>query len=1134
MATEIESLEVQIESQATEAASGIDKLTASLSKLKSAVTGTTNSVNKSKSATDNVTASNKKAATSYVNLYAKIKLISGAFKGVVNFLSQCVYSSMEYTETVNMYAVSLGEYAEEAKKTAEELSAATGIDPAQFLEYEGIFNTIIEGFGVASDKAYLMSQNLTQIGYDLASMYNISFEAAMQKVQSGISGELEPLRRLGYDLSVARLEQERLNLGIEKSVADMTQAEKAQLRYYAIMTQVTVVQGDMARTLNSPANQLRVFKAQLQLCARAIGNIFIPALNAVLPFAIAVAKAIRYAAEQLAAFFGYELPEVDWSASTSSVSSGLSDIADSADDATSAVKELKNATLGIDELNVISDNSSSGSGGSGSGASVSGGDLGIDLPTYNFLEELTALNSDAIADEIKTHLGIITAVIGGFMIFLGTVLLLAGNIPVGVGLLVSGVLAELSVTALSLNSTEMSNELKDKIGKVIEIVGLIAICVGFILAFTGHIPVGIALIAAGALVLSGGMALRSEALADDVQGAMEHVEDIIAGFVLVIGVALIASGVAMHVGIVLVGIAAADMIKNADVQENWDALSEQTQDALENVAAIVNSFMLMIGVLLAFSGANIAVGITLIAVAIAAEYKALSLDWNTMTEETADSIAAIMLVILAAMLVIGCILAFSGGKIVLGIALMAVGAAGLVAVTCLMWNKLSDEMKTKLNILMAVISAFLLVIGFVLALSGAKIALGIALIAAGAVGLALVIGLNWDTIKNKITEVLDNIKENAGTYAKLALGIILCLSGVGLPIGIALIKQGVEEIQSGETISWDEMKNKITEVLDNIKENAKTAGKLALGVILCCTGVGIPLGLSLIKEAVGEWKTEQTMDAAKLANKVQESFDKVKEKWNTFKNWIKGTPTGELKVDVKNDSTSWWSNVKNWWNNNTRNKTLVATVSTKIKSRTTGAVEYATGGVITPHFAQQIPAYASGTNDIHGSLFVAGEAGAELVGHIGGRSEVLNRFQLASVMHSSIVSGMSLYTAYWKAMSKDVVNCANGVINAITVSGAELNKSFEVNTPKSYEVNGSVTSGVYDISRKTYDSTYDDSYDGMKQFYTEYVEPTLKQMASDTKRQADKEEKTVLQVSGKTLAETIARQQKANGYVFTR
>ena len=168
-----------------------------------------------------------------------------------------------------------------------------GIDPSEWMRNQGVFNTLLTGFGVAADKSALMSKNLTQLGYDLSSFFNISFAESMQKLQSGISGELEPLRRLGYDLSQAKLEAIALSLGIDRSVSSMTQAEKAQLRYYAILTQVTTAQGDMARTLSAPANQLRILQAEATQAARALGNIFIPALNAVLPYAIAFLKVIR-------------------------------------------------------------------------------------------------------------------------------------------------------------------------------------------------------------------------------------------------------------------------------------------------------------------------------------------------------------------------------------------------------------------------------------------------------------------------------------------------------------------------------------------------------------------------------------------------------------------------------------------------------------------------------------------------------------------------------------------------------------------------------------------------------------------------------------------------------------------------
>ena len=317
------------------------------------------------------------------------------YRAAVKFLGNVINKASEYQEDLNLFTVSMGEYAEEAYNYAQKVSEVVGIDPAEWMRNQGVFNTIITGFGVAGDKAAYMSQNLTQLGYDLASFYNIDFESAMQKVQSGIAGELEPLRRLGYDLSVARLEQERLNLGIEKSVSSMTQAEKSQLRYYAMMTQVTQVQGDMARTLEQPANMLRVLRAQIEQCARAIGNLFIPILTKVLPIAIAVADGLRQIISAIAGLFGVTLNTPDWNASIGNATSGTEDIADNMGSAVESAKELKRYLAPFDELNVLPDQST-GSGGSGSGAGLGtgSGDLGIELPGYDFLKNAVTTQID--------------------------------------------------------------------------------------------------------------------------------------------------------------------------------------------------------------------------------------------------------------------------------------------------------------------------------------------------------------------------------------------------------------------------------------------------------------------------------------------------------------------------------------------------------------------------------------------------------------------------------------------------------------------------------------------------------------------------------------------------------------------
>lgn len=324
-------------------------------------------------------------------------------------ISKAITESNAYQEDLNLFTASMGQYAKEAQEYAENVGEIMGIDPAKWMRNQGVFNTLLSGFGSVADRSYLMSKNLTQLGYDISSFFNISVEDAMQKLQSGVSGELEPLRRLGYDLSQAKLEQTALTLGIEKSVSAMTQAEKAELRYYAIMTQVTTAQGDMARSLDAPANQLRIFQAQLTQASRAIGNIFIPILQKILPIAIAVLRIVRELADAIAKLFHFKLTEIDYSG-VGNLASGAEDAAAGFDDATSAAKELKKSVMGFDELNILNGNTASGAGSAG----VSGGSgFDFELPEYGFLNDVSK-QADEVTQKLKNALPWILAIGSGF------------------------------------------------------------------------------------------------------------------------------------------------------------------------------------------------------------------------------------------------------------------------------------------------------------------------------------------------------------------------------------------------------------------------------------------------------------------------------------------------------------------------------------------------------------------------------------------------------------------------------------------------------------------------------------------------------------------------------------------------
>ena len=336
----------------------------------------------------------------------------------------------QYIEDMNLFNASMGQYADEAEAYAQKVSSALGIDAGEWSKYQGVFQNLATSFGITGDRAAVMSQNLTQLAYDLSSFHNMSVDDAALKLQSGLAGEIEPMRRIGVDLSNAAMQVEATSLGITKLVSDMTQAEKAALRYRLALKGTTIAQGDMARTLASPANQLRVLQAQLKMAARAIGNLFIPALNMILPVVIGVVKAITLLAQTIAAFFGIDATfEVDYgsldgataTSGIDGVTDAFDDSGDAADKAKKKVQEYKNTVMGFDELNKLNDvpEADSGSSGSGGVGGVDGSSVLADIPldTYDFLANLTddiTRRTDAIAAKVQELLPHIAAVAAGF------------------------------------------------------------------------------------------------------------------------------------------------------------------------------------------------------------------------------------------------------------------------------------------------------------------------------------------------------------------------------------------------------------------------------------------------------------------------------------------------------------------------------------------------------------------------------------------------------------------------------------------------------------------------------------------------------------------------------------------------
>ena len=926
--------------QMTDLAAAMKPFADEMQKVSNGFSAFPSKIQKLITSTEKYNASARKATSTTGKFTSGLKALNVAavaitFRKIGHFIAQAVTESNKYQEDLNLFTVALGQYAAEAQNYAEKVSDVLGIDPAQWLRNQGVFNTLLTGFGDTAERAQLMSQNLTQLGYDISSFFNISIEDAMQKLQSGISGELEPLRRLGYDLSQARLEQTALNLGVKESVANMTQAEKAELRYYAIMTQVTTAQGDMARTLEAPANQLRILQAQLTQAARAIGNIFIPALNAILPYAIAVVQVIREIANALANLAGFKLTDVDYSG-VNSAAVGAGSLADNLDDAAGAAKKLKQYTAGFDELNVFAPNTGSGSGAGAGGA----GGFDFDLPTYDFLGDAVQTRIGEIKKMIEDTLAEITTIVSGFMLAVGAILVVTGvNIPLGVGLMAAGAVG-LAAT-VGLNWTAMSSELASTLALITGVVGGFLLALGAIMAFSGaNLPLGIALMALG-------------------------------------GASLVTAAVI-----------------------NWHNSDQHLTDALTTLTGVLAGASLAVGAMLAFTGVAIGLGIALMAVGAVTLVSAAALNWNSIPDALASPLSRVGLLVSGATLALGAILAFSG-CMPLGIALMAVGATSLVSVMALNWNGLSDEIQNVIAVITTVVSVAFLAIGAALAFSGANIPLGLALLAAGAVTMGTAIMPNWNDLSDNVQQKISMITTVVGG-ALLAVGAILALSGVALPIGLGLMAAGALSLGAIATLNWDFVVNSIKKVVSVIT-GILSGALIVLGVLLCLSGAGVGLGLAVLAAGLSLSYAAWTLDDNPITRFVRQ-----------MANSIIGLVNGV--IDAINDMFH-----IQFDGLTVMGITLIPAFDIRL--------------VNIPH----IPFFEDGGFPNEGQLFIAREAGAEMVGAMGRRTAVANNDQIVE----GISAGVSIANDGVIAAIYALLNVVEEKDMSVVIGDNEIGHSYD-------------------------------------------------------------------------------------------
>ena len=414
-----ERLEIVVESEASQASAEMEKLIEQFDRLGSKLDALTTTLQGSSSSISrnvkNIGKTVKSESQNIIKSLTKISATIYALKRTFQRLGEWIKSAMDYQETVHLFSTVFTKLGRSAGEDFYEgffdrinefqsKFVRLGIDPEALMNYQAVFAQMADSMGVLPETAYAISESFTALGADLSALFNLPIEDAMLKLQAGLSGQIRPLRQLGIDISKTTLMEEARRRGITKSIEVMTASEKVQLRYLAIMRQTMVAHGDMAKTIMSPANSLRVLKQQFKMAGRAIGSIFLPIVQKLLPYLTAVAIVIQRIASFIAGLFGYELPKLqeafvfdygddgiigDWDEEQNNIGK-----------TGKKLKKLKSILMGFDEINILQDQSDPSSGSAGAGTGGMGAGASFDLS-----DEILKMNEEyqKMIDEILAN-----------------------------------------------------------------------------------------------------------------------------------------------------------------------------------------------------------------------------------------------------------------------------------------------------------------------------------------------------------------------------------------------------------------------------------------------------------------------------------------------------------------------------------------------------------------------------------------------------------------------------------------------------------------------------------------------------------------------------------------------------------
>ena len=865
--------------------------------------------------TNNLSKSNDKASTSYVNLAAKISVAIVAMKRIGAAVANMIYDATEWEGITQRFGRAFGSEAEEAYSWIKRLNSELSINTQQFMQYSSIFGTMLKGFGVVEKDAAKMAMGYTELVYDIWAGYNdiyTSFEDAAVAVRSAIAGEVEPIRKAGFTIVDSQLKVTAANYGIAYSSQSASEELKSYLRYLTLVGQADAqgLIGTYAREMTTAEGLMRTLRQQIISLGQAFGSVFLPILAKVLPYVQAFISLLTDAIVAVATLFGVTIQPVTFSSGLSAGASAAEDLSDSIGDAGKKAKELKNALLGIDELNIISPpEDTSGNGASGIGGAGGGGLLDVDKLWDESVFDSVNQQVAELKEKLKEIVPIVAGIGAGFAAwkiakgvadFVKYITSFKGFGAGWAGLGALGLLSDLNeFIGYFQDFLENGATFQNVVGMISEFTGAIGDC----LIILGNLKIG------GALKVVQGIGEIAVAIKDISESGVnwDNANTAIRGLTnIAIGIGVFTGNLKVAAwGLAIQGFTSII----TEIGANWDAIKQGDWSGVDKVTLIIGALEVLGGLAMAldvFSKLKEVATIgkaseAVTTVATATETldttvsTKLSPNLTSLAKNLGLGIVIIGEVAIAAGLIVGAVLG-------LGVLLGQVGES---------WQPVIDNGGT-VAAAMGIGVGILAAVGVVTALLGSvgtplivNIALGTAILAelGVATGLFLVeiwaIGKGLDEIGQAWQPVLDNGETIAtaiglGTALLVGIGVVTAALGVAtvasaglLPLAIGLGTALLVELAAAFVLFVeslvavaDELGNNLAPALDRLNEKLPTLSTnmsqfvdfmtAFAGEVVRYTEVSAIAGLSATIDTIIGWFTQDPID--KLATDVEDIY----------------------------------------------------------------------------------------------------------------------------------------------------------------------------------------------------------------------------------------------------------------------